>query len=843
MSRRFLASTFGLLVASSVYGADSPEGLALFEQHIRPILVEQCYKCHSAQSEKVKGGLYLDSKEGVTKGGANGAIIEPGKPETSRLIEAIKWTDPDLKMPPSKQLTAQQIQWFEVWVKLGAPDPREKLAGKDAKAKRGMDLAAGRKWWAFQPVKELTPPSVKDQPWVRQKIDQFILAKLERAGVKPSAAADKRTLIRRAYLDLTGLRPTYDEVEAFAKDESADAYSKLIDKLLASDHYGERWGRYWLDVVRYAEDNPTGEATTPPYPFAWRYRDWVISSINRDMPYDRFVKLQLAADEMPGTSRTDLVALGFLGIGPVYHKDGRLSKEVITTLCTDDWDERIDTVTRGFLGMTVACARCHDHKFDAISTKDYYSLQGIFASVVQVPRPLADNVDPEVEARFMAAEQRLFYLSYAANLLRGEPGSKPKEARVKVGQFIEEMERIKNEMSFLKDKNPEMYAQLEQLGRRPEPYKDEVASKPPAPSTPPQGANAQPARRPAAGAQANAGGGRRGRRGASSAPFFHAVFDAGTFINATDGDFTMIDIKPGEARDMNVLPGGNVAHPGEVVQRRFISVLSKDESTFQFRSGRRELGDKIFTDGAALAARVIVNRVWDEHFGKPLVATQSDFGVQGEAPSHPELLDDLAARFIANGWSLKWLHKEIMLSSAYRQSSRPRDDLIQSDPTNHLIWRMNPRRLDVEAFRDCVLQASGSLDSRFGGVSTDVDQTENNRRTVYARISRGRLNNLFQLFDFPEATMHSPGREVTTSPLQQLFVMNSAFMQAQAVVLAKAVEKQPEDQRVQTMYRKVFGREAEPSELTVAKEFFSGGGKLAEYAQALLSTNEVLFWP
>ena len=664
-------------------------------------------------------------------------------------------------MPPKQQLTSQQIQWFEAWVKMGAPDPRAmRAAGTVAAAKRGMDLASGRKWWAFQPVKEFTPPSVKDTHWAQRKIDQFILAKLEQSGLKPSPPADKRALMRRAYLDLTGLRPTYDEVEAFAKDESHEAYPKLIDKLLASDHYGERWGRYWLDVVRYAEDNPTSEATNPPYPFAWRYRDWVIQAINQDMPYDKFVKLQLAADEMLGTSRQDMVALGFLGVGPVYHKDGRLSKDVITTLYTDDWDERIDTVSRGFLGMTVACARCHDHKFDPISTKDYYSLQGIFASVVQAPRPLARDLDPEVETRFMAAEQRLFYLSYAANLLRGEPGSKPKEARVKVGQFVEQMERIRDEMLFLKDKHPELFAQVDQLARRPQPYRDEVAARPktPVPTPPPAQRRGAVAGANAAGAAAGAGGGRRGGRGASNASFFHAVFDAGTFVDATDGDFTMIDIKPGQARDMNVLPGGNVARPGEIVPRRFLSVLSKDDSKFHIGSGRRELGDKIFSDGAPLAARVIVNRVWAWHFGKPLVATPSDFGVQGEPPTHPELLDDLAARFIANGWSFKWLHKEIMLSSAYQQASKPREDALQSDPTNRLIWRMSPRRLDVEAFRDCVLQASGTLDAKVGGLSTDLDQPDNNRRTVYARVNRGRLNNLLQLFDFPEATMHSPSR-------------------------------------------------------------------------------------
>ena len=330
----------------------------------------------------------------------------------------------------------------------------------------------------------------------------------------------------------------------------------------------------------------------------------------------------------------------------------------------------------------------------------------------------------------MAAEQRLFYLSYAANLLRDDPGSKPKEAREKVERFVAEMDRIEEEMSFLKEEHPEMYARLDQLAKRPQPY---PGARPTTPTTP----TTQPARQQGAGDGADAaaaGGGRRGGRGASAATFFQGVFDAGTFINGSDADFTMIDVRPGEARDMPVLPAGNVTRPGEAVPRRFLSVLSKGDSTFRQGSGRRELGEKIFTDGAPLAARVIVNRVWAWHFGRPIVATQSDFGVQGEPPTHPELLDDLSARFIAGGWSLKWLHREIMLSAAYRQASRPREDAMRPDPTNRLVWRMNPRRLDAEAFRDCLLQAGGTLDPTPYGPSQDLDQPGNSRRTVYGRI-------------------------------------------------------------------------------------------------------------
>jgi len=336
----------------------------------------------------------------------------------------------------------------------------------------------------------------KDAAWARKKIDFFVLAKLEENHLRPSPAADAATLIERACLDLTGLRPTYDEVAAFEKDRSPDAYERLVDRLLDSAQYGPRWGRYWLDVARFAEDNPTSEATNPPYPFAWRYRDWVIEAVNHDVPYDRFVKLQLAADLMPGTVRDDLRALGYLGAGPVYHKDARLSKDVIETLFTDDWDERVDAVSRGILGLTVACARCHDHKFDPIPTRDYYGLAGVFASTVQAPRPLAAT-DPKTELQFMAAAQRMFFLNYASNLMKGEPGTKPEESLRKSEKFKAEDERILAGMAPLKESRPEMYSYLARMVPQPKP----APPPPPQPNSPPPAQpppNAPPPAQPAA---------------------------------------------------------------------------------------------------------------------------------------------------------------------------------------------------------------------------------------------------------------------------------------------------------------------------------------------------------
>ncbi|HWF10640.1 MAG TPA: PSD1 and planctomycete cytochrome C domain-containing protein, partial [Bryobacteraceae bacterium] len=642
-----------------------------FEKEIRPVLAEKCYGCHSSKLKSPMGGLVLDTKAGVKRGGNGGPILTPGDSKSSRLFKALTYNETDLRMPPTGKLPDEKIAAFEKWIAMGAPDPREDApaAAPAVSAKKGMDIETGRKWWAFQPIAPLPAPRIRNKTfakqWTKEKVDWFILAKLEQNKLKPSPAAGRATLIERATLDLTGLRPTYEEVQAFVADSSPDSYEKLIDRLLASPHYGERWGRYWLDVARYGEDNPTSEATNPPYPFAWRYRDWVIEAVNKDVPYDRFVKMQLAADLMPGTVRSDLRALGYLGAAPVYHTDLRLSKDVIETLFTDDWDERVDAVSRGVLGLTVGCARCHDHKFDPILSRDYYAMAGVFASTMAAPRPTAD-LDPDTDKKFMFASVRLFYLSYLANLMNNEPGSKPEDAARQSAAFTKEMQSVRDSMAFLKDSHPEMWDYLNNLAKAPrvKPTTPVVAA------VVVKDASAPPAKPPMPPANAP----RRGGRGASDLPFMQSVFDAGVWIDGSNPDLTVIDVKPGVARDMNILPHANVAAPGPIVPRQFLTVLSKGDSKFQQGSGRLELADRMFTDAAPLAARVIVNRVWGWHFGKPLVATESDFGTQGEKPTHPELLDDLAARFVVNGWSLKWLNREIMLSAAYRQASHPRAD-------------------------------------------------------------------------------------------------------------------------------------------------------------------------
>jgi hypothetical protein len=691
-----------------------------------------------------------------------------------------------------------------------------------------MSVEAGRNWWAFQPLKQTPAPKVRDASWAKSPIDQFILAKLEEKKIKPSAAADRRTLIRRVYVDLVGFKPTYEEVEAFVADKSPDAYEKLVDRLLASEHYGERWGRNWMDVARFGEDNPTGEATNPAYPFAWRYRDWIIEAINKDLPYDKFVKLQLAADLMPNTPREDLRALGYLGAAPVYHKDLRLSTDVIGGFLTDDWDERVDAVSRGLLGLTVACARCHDHKFDPIPTKDYYGLVGVFASTMRAERPLFD-VDPAVEQRYAWLQNRLFHIRYLANLLTNE-ASTVVDSAPRVAKWKAEIETLKQEALALQEKYPKLVQSLEKYWTFPPPRE-------PRPAAAAAGPDVAPAKPPAPPQN------RRNRVTTSTEPFTNAVFEASQFVDGSDPQVTVINYKAGKPRDVPVLRSGNVANPGEIVPRHFPTVLAKSDPNFKNGSGRLELADKIFTDSAPLAARIMVNRVWGWHFGKPLVATPSDFGVQGDKPTHPELLDYLASEFIKNGWSLKRLNREILLTAAYQQSSQPRPDASTVDVTNTLVWRMNPRRLDVEAYRDTLLRVSGRLNEKMYGPSEDLQATTNLRRTVYGRVSRSRISSLLKTYDFPDPMQTAGTRDLTITPLQQLYVLNSAFMHESATGLAASVANEADNNaKVKALFRKILGRDAAPNELDLALSYLANG-TIEQYAQVLLSTNEEIFWP
>jgi len=517
-----------LLILGSGLCAQTPDS-AFFEAKIRPVLVAKCYGCHSSKLKAPMGGLALDTKAALLAGGSSGPALIPGKPDESRIIAALSYTDPALQMPPSGKLPDAVLADFRQWIAAGATDPRVATTNTSSAPApaplKGMSQEDGRKWWAFQPIHETPAPKVADASWPRTKIDSFILARLEAKKLKPSPKEDRRTLVRRAYVDLVGYKPSYEEVEAFAADQSPDAWEKLIDRLQASPQYGERWGRHWMDVARFGEDNPTSEATNPAYPYAWRYRDWIIESVNKDVPYDKFVKLQLAADLMPNVPREDLRALGYLGAAPIYHKDQRLSKDVIGGFMTDDWDERVDALTRGTMAMTVACARCHDHKFDPIPTKDYYGLVGVFASTMRAERPMFD-VDPAVETRYLSIQNRLIELKYSADLLTNE-ASTVVGSEERVAKWKAEIEALKKEMLGLQDRYPTLVASVEKYWTfRPRPVTP--AAKPATP-----GAVVPPADPQA----------RRRRLLTSTDPFMNSVYDAAQYADGTDPQYTIIDFK------------------------------------------------------------------------------------------------------------------------------------------------------------------------------------------------------------------------------------------------------------------------------------------------------------
>src|SRR5436190_7040073 len=464
---------FGLLIAvfvSAPLFAQTTD-TEFFEAKIRQVLAQKCYGCHNSKMAAPKGSLVLDSKEGLLKGGVSGPAVVPGKPAESRLLKVLSYADPLVQMPPTGKLPENVLADFEQWIARGAADPRANTAAVASASPqyKGMSLEDGRKWWAFQPVAAVhavqPPKFAAPSGWPKTPIDNFILDKLHDKQLQPSPRADRRTLVVRAYVDLLGYKPTYEEVQAFVNDRSPNAYEKLIDRLMASPHYGERWARHWMDVARYGDDNATSEATNPPYPFAWRYRDWIVEALNADVPYDRFIKLQLAADLMPTAKRDDMRALGYVGAAPIYHHDLRLSGDVIGGFLTDDWDERIDAVSRGVLGISMGCARCHDHKFDPVTQKDYYALMGVFASTVRVERPTFP-VDPKVEQQYMWLQRQLFDLAYSVNLL-GNEGTTFTNGAEKAVKWKAEMEGLKAQATTELAKYPQLIQSLEKYWNPP----------------------------------------------------------------------------------------------------------------------------------------------------------------------------------------------------------------------------------------------------------------------------------------------------------------------------------------------------------------------------------------
>jgi hypothetical protein len=746
----------------------SPADRDFFERKVRPLLIDKCWKCHSTQTKKQRGGLLLDSRPALLKGGDTGPALVPGQPDKSLLVHAVRHANDELKMPPDGKLPPERIAVLEEWVRRGAPFPGEAPTV-------GVNLAEGRKFWSFQPLREASLPLPAGVP-SRNRLDAFILAELLKQGLSPAPQAAKETLLRRLTFDLTGLPPTPEAVEEFQTDERTDAYERVVERLLASPAYGERWARFWLDLVRYCDvAEPWLESKGSPY----LYRDWVVRAFNTDLPYDQFVQRQLAADLLPGANPEDRAALGFLGLSPSYWKELKLDRDVIRGVVADEWEERIHTLSSTVLGLTVACARCHDHKFDPIPQTDYYALAGVLASIRQADR----SVLPDAAAAVV------------------------EKARARVREMDEQIKKrtAKKPLSAEDEKAVgELRAQQASLRKTP------------------------------------------GFEG-SLVP---GVEESSLFVEADGPARTKLIYKPGLGQDVAMQKRGNPATLGPVVPRRFLSVLSPPEPrTFTHGSGRAELADALFHEGGALAARVMVNRVWEHHFGTGLVATPSDFGAQGMRPTHPELLDDLAFRFRASGWSLKWLHREIVLSSTYRQSSVVKGDRLRNaDPDNRLLGRMSRRRLEVEAWRDSMLAVSGQLSREVGGPARDLSDTGNVRRTLYGVVKRRELNDLLRLHDFPDPTGHSPTRVPSTSPLQQLFVLNSPFLQGQAAGLAARLRAEVPAGgagRIERAYRLLFGRAPTSHERELALGFLAeeGGSETAweSYARVLLGSNEFLF--
>jgi hypothetical protein len=744
-----------------------------FEKKVRPVLFRRCYTCHSTKAKKVRGGLLLDSRAALLRGGDSGPAAVAGQPDKSLLLKAISYRDERLQMPPKGKLPPREIALLTEWVRRGLPFPD---SAPTLAARKSIDLAAGRRFWSFQPLKTQPLPATRDGTWAAQCIDAFVLAELERHGLAPSPRAERRTLIRRACFDLIGLPPTPAEIDAFVNDPRPDAYVRLVERLLASPRYGERWGRFWLDLTRYS-DIPEPWMTTKAK--AHLYRDWVVQALNEDLPYDRFVQLQLAADQMPEARPTDRAALGFLGLSPTYWKELKLDKDVIKTVVAEEWEDRIHTVCSTFLGLTVACARCHDHKFDPISTEDYYALAGVFASTKAADQSL---LPAAVAARAQQARDRIAALKKQIDGLWAKKPAPP--------NVVQQIIHYQAEIEWLKQ-------------------------------TP--GFDMPPA---------------------------YGVEDASLYVLPDGPHRTKLEYRKGP-QDVAVQIRGNPASLGPVVPRRFVTVLCPDTpKPFQQGSGRLELARAITREGGPLAARVIVNRVWKHHFGVGLVDTPDDFGHEGARPSHPQLLDDLAARFVAAGWSLKWLHREIMLSATYRQSSGHNARKLALDPDNRWLWRMNRRRLEVEAWRDAVLAVSGSLEDRLGGPPSDLADANNRRRTLYGTVKRRDLNDLLRLYDFPDPIAHSPGRTPTTTPLQQLYVLNSPFVAQQSLALARRLQQEGSvEGRVRRAYVLLFGRAATDKEVKLAREFLTTGKSgdavpetvWQQYAQVLLGSNEFLF--
>jgi cytochrome c553/mono/diheme cytochrome c family protein len=784
MASWLAALNFGLACVAT--GEDfSPEAVQFFEKHVRPVLAEHCIKCHGA--EKQWSNFRLDSRAAAVQGGDFGVAIVPGKPEESLLIHAVRQSEgADVLMPPKDKLSDKQIADLEQWIRDGAAWPAE--VSKTAKYR-------DPKHWAFQPIVDPPVPSVIDGAAAESALDRFILAKLESQGLALAPPTDKRRLIRRATFDLTGLPPTPDEVAAFITDERPDAFAHVVERLLDSPAYGERWGRHWLDVARYADSNGLDENIA--HGNAWRYRDYVVSSFNEDKPFKQFIREQLAGDLLPAASDAQraeqLIATGILAIGPkVLAEPDEMKMEM------DIVDEQIDTVGKAFLGLTLGCARCHDHKFDPIATADYYSLAGIFKSTrtMESFKKIAkwhENPLPDAEAtvRLAMHQQDVAAKKAAVQALIDQANAALQAA--KPGEVLP----ANPETLYPAEKQAELKRLREQL-----------------------------------------------------AVLEQAAPELPSAMGVTEQKVVEVPI---HIRGSHLKLGELAPRQVPVV---FTSVDAPSFSTSQ--SGRLELADWITADKHPLTYRVLVNRVWRWHFGKGLVRTPDNFGMLGEAPTHPELLDWLTCRFVEKGSSIKQLHRLIMLSSTYQQSSQPAVKTVERDPENRLWGRMEVRRLEAEAVRDSLLAVGGKLDRTMGGsllqvknrafffdhTSKDLTDYKSDGRSLYLPVVRNNIYDVFQLLDYPDAAVTTGDRATTTVAPQALLMLNSDLVARASIALAERVVMQHSDDRhrVEHLYDLTYGRPPTADELATAKQFLFDADQALQPAETDVAKRADLAW-
>jgi len=761
-----------------------------FEKKVRPLLIERCYKCHSAEVSRSQ--LQLNSQEHILKGGKRGPAVIPNKPEESLLLKVVKRSG-DLKMPPDGPLPSRDIEALELWIKQGALFPQAKQI-----------VRGTAQHWSFQPLAKPVIPEVNNKTWVQNPIDSFILSKLENAEIQPSKKADKHTLLRRVCFDLTGLPPTQAEVALFLADESSSAYANMVNRYLNSPAYGERWGRHWLDVARYADSNGLDENVA--HGNAWRYRDYVIQAFNSNLPYNQFIKEQIAGDLIPYNSESEkhsrLIATGYLSLGPKVLAEVDKQKMEMDII-----DEQIDTLGKTFLGMTFGCARCHDHKFDPILTAEYYSLAGVFKST------------KTMESLVTIAKWNENLLGNAKEMNAAKDHSeKVSNSNKKINSFLEEQKKtLEAEKKIALDKKPSP-KEIEAL------LKDEtkVALKKLRDET-------------------------------------AALEKAAPEIPSAMG------VNEGKVTDVAIHIRGNTDRLGKVMPRAIPAVLSagKQPSFPEKNSGRVELANWIASDSNPLTSRVMVNRIWRWHFGKGIVSNPDNFGLLGEKPTHPELLDWLASQFISSNWSIKDMHRLIIFSNTYQQDSALVSASAEKDVACGLYWRFVPRRHEGEVLRDSMLAVSGLLDNSMGGsllqvknrafffdhTSKDLTKYDSTRRSIYLPVVRNNLFVIFSLFDGTDAAVSNGDRASTTVATQALFFLNSKLvLEASDALAQKAIKNTPFiESQINYIHNNALGRKATPQELNRAKDFIQQAMKLSEnnpsmamaaFAQIILASNE-----